>query len=387
MGGNSTLTASLLYNNNNTLVKGSLPAGIPINFTTTMGKVNPINTTIQNNTARTLFIPNSLGYALISAVVDNQTVSTLVQNKNPTLTNMTVASTNGYANHTVILTAVLTAADNSIIKEGNVTFTVDNAPSVTTPVINGIATYTWTIPSTWTVGTYKILANYFGTTNYSASNNTNNLNVLLLPLSVIKSDPVNNSVNVGVNNSINITFSVPIKAGSMWIELKNSNGIVKSFKTTIMGNMLSIKPSSILAAGTNYIVIIHSNSITDMEGNGFMGPYTTKFTTANIITPKIISTTPSNQKTGFSRTEIITIKFNENIKEGTQWSKIQMKNLTTGKKVSITQQIKGNTLYIKMVFLRYAHNWYQITIPQAAIKDNNNHNLQANYKFKFETGK
>ena len=387
MGGNSTLTANLLYNNNNTQINGNLPDGIPVNFETTMGNVNPINTTIQNNTARTLFIPNTLGYALISAIVDNQTVSTLVQSKNLISTNTTVNSTNGYANHTVTLTAVLTAADNSIIKEGNVTFTVDNAPSVTTPVINGIASYTWTIPSTWTPGNYKILADYFGTTNYEASNNTNILNVLILPPSVIKTDPVNNSVNVGVNNVIKITFSEPIKAGNMWIELKNSTGTVKSFKTTILGNILSIKPNSLLTAGTKFIVILHSNSITDLKGNGFVGPYTTKFTTANIITPKVISTIPSNQKTGFSRTEIITIKFNENIKKSTQWSNIQMKNLTTGKKVSITQQIKGNTLYIKMVFLRYAYNWYQITIPEAAIIDNNGHNLQANYTFKFKTGK
>ena len=386
MGGNSTLTASLLYNNNNTLLKGNLPDGIPVNFIATLGNVNPINTTIQNNKARTLFIPNTLGYAFISAVVDNQRVSTLVQIKNPISTNLTVNSTNSYANHTVNLTAVVTVVDNSIIKEGNVIFTVDNAPSVTSPVVNGIATCTWTIPSSWTAGNYKILANYVGTTNYAASNNTNNLNVLILPLSVIKTDPVNNSVNVVANDVINITFNVPIKAGSMWIELKNSNGTVESFKTTILGNILSIKPSSLLASGTAYIVILHSNSVTDLKGNGFVGPYTIKFTTA-IITPKVVSTIPINQKTGFSRTEIISIKFNENIKESIQWSKIQMKNLSTGKKVSITQQIKGNTLDIKMVFLRYAYNWYQIIIPQAAIKDINGHNLQVTYIFKFETGK
>jgi len=64
-----------------------------------------------------------------------------------------------------------------------------------------------------------------------------------------------------------------------------------------------------------------------------------------------------------------------------------MKNLTQGKKVSITQKIKGNTLYIKMIFLRYTHNMYQITIPQAAIQDNTNNNLQKKYTFKFKTGK
>ena len=87
MGSNSTLTASLLYNNNNTKIKGNLPDGIPVNFASTLGNVNPNKTTIQNNTAKTLFIPNTLGYAHISADVDDQTVSTLIQIKNPISTN------------------------------------------------------------------------------------------------------------------------------------------------------------------------------------------------------------------------------------------------------------------------------------------------------------
>ena len=64
-----------------------------------------------------------------------------------------------------------------------------------------------------------------------------------------------------------------------------------------------------------------------------------------------------------------------------------MKNLTTGKKVSITEYIKGKTLYIKMIFLRYTNNFYQISIPKAAIQDNTGNKLQTNYTFKFRTGK
>jgi len=124
----------------------------------------------------------------------------------------------------------------------------------------------------------------------------------------------------------------------------------------------------------------------DLAGN--KSPiYTQTYKINKKITLKIISTIPSNQNIRFSRTQTIAIKFNENIKKSTQWAKIGMKNLTQGKRVSITEQIKGNTLYIKMVFLRYAYNWYQITIPEAAIIDNNGHNLQANYTFKFKTGK
>ena len=103
------------------------------------------------------------------------------------------------------------------------------------------------------------------------------------------------------------------------------------------------------------------------------------------IPPKVISTNPSNGATGVSRTATIAIKFSENIKSSTNWSKIYMKNLTTGKIVTITTSITGNTLYIKMSLSRLRNNTYQIYIPAAAVKDNANNNLTAAYSFKFKS--
>ena len=235
LGDNSTLTASLLYNNNDTKINGNLPNGIPVNFGTTLGNVNPINTTIQNNTSKTILTTNTLGYAFVSATVDDQTVSTLVQVKNLISTNTTVISTNGYANNTVNLTAVLTAKDNSIINGGNVTFTVDNVPSVTAPVVNGMATYIWTIPSSWTSGNYKIIANYFGTTSYTASNNTGNLTVkpsAYLYLTTLTSNqkvgvPFNITYklnNKGPDPAYNVTVNIPIPKGLTFLNAKVDTG-------------------------------------------------------------------------------------------------------------------------------------------------------------------
>ena len=105
------------------------------------------------------------------------------------------------------------------------------------------------------------------------------------------------------------------------------------------------------------------------------------------VPPKVSSTYPKKNATGISRTSTIYIKFNENIKASTYWSKIYIKNMKTGKKAVIRKSIKGNTLYIKMSSKRYAYTWYQVYIPKAAIKDSFNNNLSAYYTFKFKTGK
>ncbi len=103
------------------------------------------------------------------------------------------------------------------------------------------------------------------------------------------------------------------------------------------------------------------------------------------IPPKIISTNPSNGANGISRTGTITVKFSENIKSSTNWSKIYMKNLTTGKIVTISKSIKGNTLYIKMSSSRHTNNTYQIYIPTAAVNDYSGNNLAVAYSFKFKS--
>ncbi|MGB9979940.1 Ig-like domain-containing protein [Methanobacterium sp.] len=105
------------------------------------------------------------------------------------------------------------------------------------------------------------------------------------------------------------------------------------------------------------------------------------------IPPKITLTYPKNGATGVSRTNTIIIKFSKNIKASYNWSKIYVKNLNTGRIVSISKSISENKLYIKMNAKRYAYNWYQVYIPKAAVKNYSSYKLKNAYTFKFKTGK
>ena len=86
-------------------------------------------------------------------------------------------------------------------------------------------------------------------------------------LTVTSTNPVNGAVDVAANKVIKISFSKPVKFGTKWIELKNSNGTYVPINTSINGNLLTIS-HPLLAIGTRYTVLLHSGSLTDLAGKG-----------------------------------------------------------------------------------------------------------------------
>jgi hypothetical protein len=197
---------------------------------------------------------------------------------------------------------------------------------------------------------------------------------------IVTSNPANKAINVKTNQVITVTFSKPIKAGSLLIALKNSNGTIIPLTFTINGTILTIN-HPVLKYGT-YSLSLHTGSLTDLSGNklalcGFSF-------TVNKIVPKVVSTSPTNNAQGVSLTAPLTIKFCENILAGANYSKIYVKNLNTGKVVGISKIISGNTLTIKQSLSRLANDTYEVVIPYSAVKDSNGNNLVATYIFKFK---
>ena len=139
---------------------------------------------------------------------------------------------------------------------------------------------------------------------------------------------------------------------------------------------------------------IYNNSITisktsklsyqaeDLANN--TSPIYTNTYTIDKIAPKVLSTTPKNKSTHISKTSSILIKFTENITASTYWSKIYVKNLNKGKKISISKKLSKNTLTIK-TSKRTSNTKYQIYIPGGAVKDTAGNKLAAHYSFSFKT--
>lgn len=282
----------------------------------------------ENGIAQSNLIYNSeSGAPTVSATIDNQNVQTTLPIINITLLPTVIANTpSGSYNSTqnVIL---------NINKPGTIYYTIDGS----TPTYNSDR-YTSAININKTAILKFFAIDVAGNnspmyTNYYTINNT-------IPL-VISIDPTKNALNIPINQVIKITFNEPIQFGSnSWIELKNSNGTAIPFTPTVNDNILTITPKSSLLFGTQYTVILHSNSIIDSNLNGIVA-WSSKFTTI----PQLIvtSTSPGNELYNIANTKVININFNRAIKFGNSW--IELKN-SKGTAIPFTSTITGSTLNI-----------------------------------------
>ncbi|MBI4813420.1 MAG: right-handed parallel beta-helix repeat-containing protein [Methanobacterium sp.] len=200
-------------------------------------------------------------------------------------------------------------------------------------------------------------------------------------VTVTSTDPENNAVNISRDKVITVTFSDDIKVGTGWIELKNSSGAVVPITISINGNVLTITPSGLLAAGTKYTICIHTGSITDLVGNP-VALISSKFTTTTDGTaPTVTTVDPANGATGVATDKVIKVTFSEDIKTGTGF--IELKN-SSGAVVPITTSVSGNVLTITPSSLLAVGTKYTICIHTGSVTDLSG-NPVAVTSFKFTT--
>ncbi|UTB32324.1 MAG: Ig-like domain-containing protein [Methanobacterium sp. ERen5] len=122
----------------------------------------------------------------------------------------------------------------------------------------------------------------------------------------------------------------------------------------------------------------------DLAGNKSQ-IYTQKYTIDKTV-PRVTKSRPTNNSKGVSLSSAISIKFSENVRMGIKYSKIYIKNLSTGKLMSITKTLNKNTLTIKMTSSKLSLNNYQVYIPAGSVKDLAG-NKNTKYTLNFKTGK
>ena len=179
------------------------------------------------------------------------------------------------------------------------------------------------------------------------------------------------SLNGGIYNTNRIiTLSIVENANNSGTIYYTMNGSTPTTASPKYNGPITITKNTIL----KYLAV---------DTAGYTSPIYTQTYTIDKIPPKVVSTYPANNMKGISLRSPIIIKFSENITEGTNYSKIYVKNLTTGKMVSITKIISGNTLTIKQTYNRLNKDAYSVYIPSAATKDRAGNNLQLKYTFIF----
>ncbi|HTX61092.1 MAG TPA: chitobiase/beta-hexosaminidase C-terminal domain-containing protein [Methanobacterium sp.] len=279
----------------------------------------------------------------------------------------------------------ITANPSLIAKNGHSTITVDlqhdNNGTVHNPS-EGVIPYTGPANFATTIGTISNTnfnsngiatstlnggSSISGTANVYAS--LDGQPVLASVVVDVKAPTVTANPEEGVYNTSKSVSLKMNEAGTIFYTLNGSTPTTSSSKYT---TPLLISSSMTLKFFAR-----------DLAGN--KSKIYTKTYTIDKTAPKVVSTVPANLKTGVSRTSTIAVKFSENFNASTYWSSIKVKNLTTGKFITINKTISSNMLYINTA-TKAANTWYQIIIPAKAIKDSAGNNLLATYTFKFKTG-
>jgi parallel beta-helix repeat protein len=181
------------------------------------------------------------------------------------------------------------------------------------------------------------------------------------------------SVNVK-SGKYNVSKVVSIKmseAGTVYYTL---NGSTPSLSSSKYVKSLVISSSKTL----KYFAV-------DSAGN--KSPVYTVSYVIDKIAPKIVSTTPKNGAAAVSRTGGVIIRFSEHVVSSVNWSKVSLKNVSTGKSVSIRKLFKGNSLIIKNNQKLSANTKYRIYIPSKALKDDTGNQITKGYTINFKTGK
>jgi len=101
--------------------------------------------------------------------------------------------------------------------------------------------------------------------------------------------PTDGATNVTASSNIVVTFNEAIRVGTGTVEIRSGSAtgpVVESFnaatsaRLTVSGSTLTIDPTSNLADGTRYFVVLPSGAVRDVAGNAYAGTSTYDFTTA-----------------------------------------------------------------------------------------------------------
>jgi len=195
--------------------------------------------------------------------------------------------------------------------------------------------------------------------------------------------PLDNAGGVLVVTNLVATFNENIARGTGNITIKNLDTStltvipVGDSQVSISGAVLTINPTSDLAASTNYAIRIDATAIKDLANNPFAGilnDTTWNFTTGvpDLTAPTIVSLSPVDNATNVPVATNLVLTFNENIVRGS--GNITIKNLSASTQTVIPVgdpqvSVSGAVLTINpTVDLAVLKN-YAIRIDSGAIAD------------------
>jgi methionine-rich copper-binding protein CopC len=195
--------------------------------------------------------------------------------------------------------------------------------------------------------------------------------------------PADNATNVAIEASITLTFDENIQAnvGNLILTDMTDGTSTQSIpigdaQITIVGNTLTLDPSSSLDNGTDYEITMASGVVEDLIGNDFAGIVGGDFNFTTVIEttpPTLTGTSPFHNATSVARSSNITLTFDENIQANV--GNLILTDVTDG---TSTQSIPigdaqitivGNTLTLNPSSLLDFGTVYEVSISTGVLED------------------
>jgi hypothetical protein len=102
-------------------------------------------------------------------------------------------------------------------------------------------------------------------------------------LSMVSSDPVNNTTDVPVGQSITVTFNQDTQAGDNYASISlTGGGQSTAFTCSMAGSILTIDPSSDLTVDTTYTLLIPAGALKNLNSTAMNGETNIQFTTESV---------------------------------------------------------------------------------------------------------
>ena len=291
----------------------------------------------------------------------------------PTPTITTVSNVNNYAGENVTLTANVNDIYGNPLNTGQIQFTVNNTNIGTISVINGVAGTNWTIPLDYNTGNYIIQANYQGTSNYLASNNTAILTVDPTPtITAINNNHNYAGENVTLTANVNDIYGNPINTGQLQFTLNNT--IINII------NMTDGQATTNWIIPTNWNVGNYTIQANYQGTNNYLPSNNTAILTVDPIL-NINSINPVNNAVNVSISNPILVNFSENIKAGSEWIVLTKNN----ESIPINISINDNILTITPVSKLNNDTVYNLTLHTDSLTSLNGDPSRL-YTMNFSTG-
>ncbi|MFM2424831.1 MAG: hypothetical protein RL747_375 [Bacteroidota bacterium] len=201
---------------------------------------------------------------------------------------------------------------------------------------------------------------------------------------VIAVDPLNLAQSVELNKIVHANFNMPMDAAT----LNSSNCLLKQGSTVMpcgigySGNVLSLAPAAALLPSTDYSVTL-TTAVKNVGGIALAADYTWAFKTGVMIAPVVISTSPVNNATNVSLTEIVSATFNEAMSSSTVHDN-SFKVMLGSVAIAGSVYYLNNTAYFQPNVNLVSGKTYSAVIT-TAVKNISGVNIANNYTWTFST--